>query len=201
MENVGSVSSYISDNLEFEKLKSFFLKNSTIQGGNLFKQMKNLEKLNIQACPNVQIDILDNIPIKLKKLYLEKNNFVNQDFEKIVTGILSKNKNILQNLELLSFAGNNLTRIEFQFLSPKIRFQSLKELNFKKNKITKFIFVPEIFPKIQFINCCKNHLNKSYLSTYKKLTSLESANGFLFQPKLCKKYYGELKLTNSISEF
>ena len=193
MENVGSVSNYISDDLEFVKLKSFFLKNSTIQGGNLFKQMKNLEKLNIQSCPSVQIDILDNIPIKLKKLYLEKNNFVNQDFESIVNGILSNNKNILQNLELLSFAGNNLTRIDFQFLSPKIKFQSLKELNFKKNKITKFIFVPDNFPEIKFINCCKNHLNRSYLSSNKNLTSLESGNGFLFEPKLCKKYYGDLK--------
>jgi hypothetical protein len=193
MENVGSVSNYISDDLEFVKLKSFFLKNSTIQGGNLFKQMKNLEKLNIQSCPSVQIDILDNIPIKLKKLYLEKNNFVNQDFENIVNGILSNNKNILQNLELLSFAGNNLTRIDFQFLSPKIKFQSLKELNFKKNKITKFIFVPDNFPEIKFINCCKNHLNRSYLSSNKNLTSLESGNGFLFEPKLCKKYYGDLK--------
>lgn len=193
MENVGSVSNYISDDLEFVKLKSFFLKNSTIQGGNLFKQMKNLEKLNIQSCPSVQIDILDNIPIKLKKLYLEKNNFVNQDFENIVNGILSNNKNILQNLELLSFAGNNFTRIDFQFLSPKIKFQSLKELNFKKNKITKFIFVPDNFPEIKFINCCKNHLNRSYLSSNKNLTSLESGNGFLFEPKLCKKYYGDLK--------
>ena len=193
MENVGSVGSYISDDLEFVKLKNFFLKNSIIQGGNLFKQMKNLEKLNIQSCPNVQIDILDNLPIKLKKLYLEKNNFVNQDFEKILTGILSQNKNILQNLELLSFAGNNLTKIEFQFLSPKIKFQSLKELNFKKNKITKFIFVPDNFPEVKFINCCKNHLNRSYLSSNDKLTCLESGNGFLFEPKLCKKYYQELK--------
>ena len=193
MENVGSVRNYISDDLEFVKLKSFFLKNSTIQGGNLFKQMKNLEKLNIQSCPSVQIDILDNIPTKLKKLYLEKNNFVNQDFVNIVSGILSQNKNILQNLELLSFAGNNLTKIDFQFLSPKVKFQSLKELNFKKNKITKFIFVPENFPEIKFINCCKNHLNRSYLSSIKNLTSLESANGFLFHPKLCKKYYGDLK--------
>lgn len=193
MENVGSVSSYISNDLEFIKLKSFFLKNSTIQNDNLFKQMKNLEKLNIQSCPSVQIDILDNIPTKLKKLYLEKNNFVNQDFENIVKGILSQNKSFLQNLELLSFAGNNLTKIDFQFLSPKIKFQSLKELNFKKNKITKFIFNPENFPEIKFINCCKNHLNKSYLSMNKKLTSLESGNCFLFEPKLCKQYYGDLK--------
>ena len=147
MENVGSVSSYISNDLEFIKLKSFFLKNSTIQNDNLFKQMKNLEKLNIQSCPSVQIDILDNIPTKLKKLYLEKNNFVNQDFENIVKGILSQNKSFLQNLELLSFAGNNLTKIDFQFLSPKIKFQSLKELNFKKNKNNTSVHMQRHFKK------------------------------------------------------
>ena len=72
-------------------------------------------------------------------------------------------------------------------------FNGIHQLNFQKNKIYKFIYNPENFPNLKFINCCKNNLNKSYLSDISKLGSLESGNGFLFEPELCKSYYGKLK--------
>ena len=193
MENVGNVTSYTGDKLEFVKLKKFHVENSTIQTGSLFKMMKNLEKLTIKSCPSIQIDLLEFLPPKIKKLILEKNNFVNFELENILKGILANNKNILQNLEYLSFAGNNLTRVDLSILPPKIQFITLSKMNFQKNKIYKFIYNPENFPNLKFINCCKNNLNKSYLSDMKNLGSLESGNGFLFEPELCVKYFNKLK--------
>lgn len=194
MENVGNVISYTGDKLEFFKLKKFYVQNATINSGSLFKMMKNLEKLTIKSCPSIQIDLLEYLPPKIKKLYLEKNNYVNYEFENILKGILSNNKNILENLEYLSFAGNNLTRIDLSMLSAKTIFKGLVRMDFHKNKIYKFIYNPDNFPNLKFINCCKNNLNKSYLSEMKKLGSLESGNGFLFEPDLCQKYYNKLKI-------
>ena len=191
MKNVGNVSTYIQEKYEFPKLKNFTVENSIIQKG--FKNMKSLEKLTIKSCLNFPIELIGTAPNQLKKLYLEKNNFVNHDFENIFKGILANNTNILEHLELLSFAGNNLTKTDLSIISSKIVFISLKELNFQKNKIYKFIYNPENFLDLKFINCCKNNLNKSYLSDIKHLGSLESANGFLFQPELSEKYYSNLK--------
>ena len=192
LENADNVSNYIEDKIEFTKLKKLYIINSAINNSNLFTTMKNIEKLKIKLCPNIKIELLECLPANIKRLYLEKNNYVNYEFEYILS-IFSSNKNILPNLEILSFAGNNLTRIDLSTLSSKIIFEGLVEMNFQKNKIYKFIYNPEKFPKLKFINCCKNNLNKSCLSDIKNLASLESGNGFLFEPELCEKYYNKLK--------
>ena len=191
--NAGNVSSYISDKLEFENLKSFYVENCIFERGSIFKKMNNLGKLTIKSCPNFQIDLLEYLPEKIKILNLEYNSFVNFDLENILKGILANNKNILENLEYLSFAGNNIARVDLSVLLPKISFNSLIEMNFKKNKIYKFIYNPENFPKLKFINLCKNNLNKSYLIDSKNIGSLESGNGFLLEPDLCQNYYDKLK--------
>lgn len=192
MENAGNTSNYL-DKLELLKLKNFYVENTSIQSSNIFKKMNSLEKLTLNSIPNIQIEILEYLPPKLKKLSLEKNNFVNYDLENILKGIFQHNKNILDNLEYLSFAGNNITRADLCVLSPKTVFNSLREINFCKNNIYKLILNPENFPKLRFINCCKNNLNRSYLTQIKYIGSLESENGFLFDPKLCKNYYSKLK--------
>lgn len=193
MENVGNISNYINDKLEFSKLKKLVLENSIMTNGNLFKKAKDLEKLTIKSFPNFQIELLDFLPEKLKELNLEKNNLVNFELETIFKGIFPNNKNILKNLEYLSFAGNNLTRVDLSILSTKTVYNGILTMNFRKNKIYKFIFNPDNFPSLMFIDLCKNNLNKSYLSDIKTLGSLESGNGFLFEPELCQKYYNKLK--------
>ena len=193
IENAGNISSYIGEKLEFNKLKKLYAENTLITNPSLFKKTKNLEKLIIKSHPNLQIELLEYLPEKIKELHLEKNNFVTFELENILKGILSNNKNILQNLEYLSFAGNNLTRVDLSFLSTKTIFNGLQSMNFQKNKIYKFIYNPENFPNLKFINCCKNNLNKSYLSDIKTLGSLETGNGFLFENELCQKYYNKLK--------
>jgi len=193
MENVGNISDYINDKLELIKLNKLYIKNATIQNENIFKNMQNLEKLTIISCPNTKFDIYGLFPSKLRKLYLEKNKYVDFDFDTIINYIFSRNKNILQNLESLSFSGNNLTKIDFSGLSPKTIFNELTYMNFNKNKIFKFIINPENFPKLKFINCCNNNLNKPYFTKIGQIQSLESGNWFLLEPKVCKEYYNKLK--------
>ena len=193
MENAGNLMTYLGDNLEFTNLKDLYLKNTAIVDGKIYKRIPNLEKLTIKSFPLLSFELLENLPQNLKELSLEKNNYINKDVETILKEILSQNNNILNNLEYLSFAGNNLTRIDLSILKQKMIFNGIHQLNFQKNKIYKFIYNPENFPNLKFINCCKNNLNKSYLSDISKLGSLESGNGFLFEPELCKSYYGKLK--------
>ena len=199
LKNVDNIPNYLEDQIEYTKLKKLYIINSTINYTNLFTTMKYLEKLTIKLCPKMQIDLLDSIPANIKRIYLEKNSYVNYEFEYILS-IFSNNKNILSNLEILSFAGNNLSRIDLSTLSSKIIFERLVEMNFKKNKIYKFIYNPDNFPNLKFINCCKNNLNKSCLSDIKNLASLESGNGFLLESELCEKYYNQLKSKLKINE-
>ena len=99
---------------------------------------------------------------------------------------------ILSTLEILSFAGNNLTKVDFSRLKSKVIYQKLKEMNFKKNKLYKFIYNPDNFPQLKFINLSKNNFNKTCFKG-SKILGMESGNGFLFEPDLCKSYYDDLK--------
>ena len=194
-KNAGDLNKVIDKTMKYPKLKNFSFENGKINDEDFtfVQQMPNLEKLSIKYVPNFQVEILiQNLPLKLKMLYLEKLNFVNDDF-KIILKKFNYNKDILANLEVFSLAGNNITKADFTILSSKIVYQSLVEINLKKNKLYKFLYNPENFPKLKFINCCKNNFNKSYFRDAGKIMSLESGNGFLFEPDLCRSYYDSLK--------
>ena len=194
-KNAGDLNKVIDKKMKYPKLKNFSFENGKINDEDFafVEQMPNLEKLSIRYVPNFQVEILiQNLPQKLKMLYLEKLNFVNDDFKSILKKF-NYNKDILANLEVFSLAGNNITKADFTILSSKIVYQSLVEINLKKNKLYKFLYNPENFPKLKFINCCKNNFNKSYFKDADKIMSLESGNGFLFEPDLCKSYYDSLK--------
>ena len=194
-KNAGDLNKVIDKTMKYPKLKNFSFENGKINDEDFtfVQQMPNLEKLSIKYVPNFQVEILiQNLPQKLKMLYLEKLNFVNDDF-KIILKKFNYNKDILANLEVFSLAGNNITKADFTILSSKIVYQSLVEINLKKNKLYKFLYNPENFPKLKFINCCKNNFNKSYFKDAGKIMSLESGNGFLFEPDLCRSYYDSLK--------
>ena len=193
-KNVGDFSKVIDKKLKFPKLKTFSFENGKIneEDFTLVEKMPNIEKLTIKLVPNFQTYVLEKLPPKIKMLYLEKLNLVNEDF-KILFKTFNYNKEILANLKVLSLAGNNITKADFALLPPKTIYQSLLEINLKKNKLYKFLFNPDNFPKMKLINLCKNNLNKSYLKEYGKIWGLESGNGFLFEPDLCKSYYDALK--------
>jgi hypothetical protein len=194
-KNAGDLSRVIDNKLKYPKLKNFSFENGKIseEDFTLVEKMPNLEKLSIKYVPNFQIYLLEKkLPPKIKMLYLEKLNFVNEDF-KILLKTFNYNKDILANLEVFSLAGNNITKADFTLLPQKTVYQSMLEINLKKNKLYKFLYNPENFPKLKFINCSKNNFNKSYFKDAGKIWSLESGNGFLFEPDLCKSYYESLK--------
>lgn len=88
--------------MKYPKLKNFSFENGKINDEDFtfVQQMPNLEKLSIKYVPNFQVEILiQNLPLKLKMLYLEKLNFVNDDF-KIILKKFNYNKDILANLEV-----------------------------------------------------------------------------------------------------
>ena len=195
MENV-SIPEYIYNSTNFENLTSFNVKNSKLPNEDFLQKMPELNELSIKSIPNLQIDYFQYLPLKIQKLYLEKNNFIDQDFRNIFNIFIATKDELLKNLQCVSFAGNNLTRIDLSSLSAsKKAFESLIELNFKKNKIYKIYINIENFPKLKFVNCCKNCLNRSYLNDLKNVIGLESVNGFLFDIDLCQQYYKNLKET------
>jgi hypothetical protein len=49
------------------------------------------------------------------------------------------------------------------------------------------------FRKLQYINCCYNYFNKSYLGEIPSILGLESANLYLLNNELFDKYYKQLK--------
>ena len=145
---------------------------------------------------SLEVYLLEKLPSSLKGLYLEKCNFVNSDFINLFKSF-NYNKNILNNLEVISLAGNNITRADFTVISTKSIYQSLEEINLRKNKLYKIIYNPDNFPKVKFINFSKNNLNRSYFREFGKILSLESANGFLFEQDLCENYYKNTEKNNS----
>ena len=202
-ENIEDLSKVINNNFLFKKLKRFYLKCAEKKlkkfqcniKDNLFQKMPNLEKLTIRQCLNININLITKLPEKLKKLYLEENQFIDKDFNYILDKVLLTNKNILQNLELLSFANNNLTKVDLSQIPQKCIFQSLIELNFSKNRLYKFIFNnnSKSFRKLKCINCCNNNFNKSFLNDYSKIIGLESGNLFMLDSELKDSYYSQLK--------
>ena len=194
LKNISDYGKIIDRKLKFEKLKNFHFENGKIkeEDTNFAESMPILEKFTIKYSPSLEVYLLEKLPSSLKGLYLEKCNFVNSDFINLFKSF-NYNKNILNNLEVISLAGNNITRADFTVISTKSIYQSLEEINLRKNKLYKIIYNPDNFPKVKFINCSKNNLNRSYFREFGKILSLESANGFLFEQDLCKNYYNNLK--------
>ena len=198
IKNIGELRNFWPEKGVFPKLKKFIMENGRLSDTYEFnKLMPDLEKFTIKSSMLVNIAILENMPRKIKQLYLEKCNFVNDDISGLFKYYI--NKDIVNNLEILSLAGNNITKIDLSGLATNVIYHNLLEMNFKKNKIYKFIYNPENFPKIKFINCSKNNFNKSYLKDIGKVFGLESGNGFLFEPDLCKSYYNGLKSKISVN--
>lgn len=108
---------------------------------------------------------------------------------------LIKSDSLRMNLELLSFSNNSLSKIDFDKLvySPKHKFASLKELDFHKNRITKFSISPDFFIELKCINCCYNKFSKSEFPSDSKILVLLSGNLFLTDIDRCKSYYKVLE--------
>ena len=193
VENLEDFDIVSSKTYKFSKLKKFYIKNVGNKQSFKFEKAPKLEKFRMKCCYKLNVSLLNKFPEKLKKLYLEKNNFHDKEFYYIIDNLILKNKAILNNLEILSFEKNNLSKIDLLYINTKYVFNSLTELNFKKNKICAFNFNKNNFKKLQYINCCYNYLNKSYLGEITSIIGLESANLYLLNNELFDKYYKRLK--------
>ena len=193
VENLKNYDKISKKRFKLQKLKKFSIKNVGSTNNLTFEQMPNLEKFKMKFCRKINVSLLNPLPEHLRKIYLEKNNFIDKDFYNILDNILLPNKTLLKNLEILSFAKNNLSKIDLTYINTKYVFCSLRELNFSKNKIYIFRFNKNNFDKLDYINCCFNNLNKSYLGDIPSILGLESVNLFLLNNTLFDKYYSQLK--------
>ena len=196
LNDIPEIDNYFKNDLQYQNLKSFSIKNSSFSNKQFFKKFPNIEKLDINLCVNLDLKVLENLTLNnITELYLNKNGFINSDFNKIFSDYLIKNDSIKRNLQILSFKDNNLSKVDFNqmIFTSKQTFHSLKELDLQKNKIYKFSMNPEFFPSLKVINVCYNNFTSSCFNEYKDILVLLSGNVFLMDNVLCANYYSELE--------
>ena len=201
MKNINEADGYFIKSTSFTKLRGLLLENVTLKNNNVLYLFPYLSKLRIKNCQSLEINIFKNMSTNLRKLYFTRNGFVNYEFKKIVQDYLLKSQSIRDNLEVLSFANNNIAKVDFtQIISNNNElFRALKEIDFRKNKLTKFIFTKTIFPSINFINLCDNNFNKENFNKdeFNNIIILQSGNSYLMDKKFREEYYK--RLNNMIS--
>lgn len=196
LSDIPEIDNYFKNDLQYQNLKSFSIKNSSFSNKQFFTKFPNIEKLDINLCVNLDLKALENLTLNnITELYLNKNGFINSDFNKIFSDYLIKNDSIKRNLQILSFKDNNLSKVDFNqmIFASKQTFHSLKELDLQKNKIYKFSMNPEFFPSLKVINVCYNNFTSSCFNEYKDILVLLSGNVFLMDNVLCANYYSELE--------
>ena len=191
--------------VKYDNLKKLKLKNSYILNNEIFNQFSSLNKLSIKYCPNLDTYIFHNINLlNLKQLILDKNGFVNEDFDNLIVNFLLKSQDLLNNLEILSFAYNNISNIDFNhYLSTsKNVFNSLNTLVLRNNEIYRIFLDINYFPELKLLDVCNNNLTSNYFNelgnTNNNIIILQSGNFFLMDDFLCEQYYNNLqnKLSN-----
>ena len=199
MRNVFYIDKYFEPDVVYNKIK--FLKFDNVTFANqdekqkeFLKNMPSLEKLMINSSNNFDISLLKDLSKSLIKLSLTKNGFVDFEFKNIMENYLVKSEHIRKNLQYLSFSDNYLSNINLNQIVylPKHSFLSLKELDFKNNKIFQFMIDPNYFPDLKCINCCYNYLTKNSFEQYEKILTLLSGNIFLSQKQSAENYFTNL---------
>ena len=194
MKNINEADGYFIKCTSFSKLKKLLLDNVTLKNNNFLYLFPYLSKLRIKACHSLDINIFKYMSTNLRKLYLTKNGFVNYEFKKIIKEYLIPSQSIRDNLEVLSFANNNIGKIDFtEIISKNVEiFRALKEMDFRKNKLTRFEYNKANFPSLNFINLCNNYINRDDLENYNNLIVLQSGNSYLMDEKFRNDYYNNL---------
>ena len=199
MKNVPVVDDFLGK-LKYDKLEKLQLKNSYILNNDLFNQFSSLNKLSVKYCPSMDTFIFNDINISnLKELILDKNGFVNEDLDNLLTNFILKSQDILNNLEIFSLAYNDISNIDFNhYLSvPKNVFNSLNTLVLRNNEIYKINIDINLFPKLKLLDCSNNNLACNYFTELENnnnnIIILQSGNLFLMDEVLCENHYSNLK--------
>ena len=204
IHRVRNADAYFNLVKDFNKLNYLKFNNTTFSDErnklSMFKKCPKLKKLILNGAYNFDIKMLQFLSQNITKLILSNNNFVNYDFQNIMSEYLVKSDAIRRNLISLSFSNNSISIVDLESVvhNPKQSFYSLKELDFHKNKITKFNINLEYFNELKIINCCYNKFSRPYFDSYKNILTLLSGNLFLTEINYCKNYYDDIgqKLNN-----
>ena len=203
MKNVPVIEDFLGKS-KYDKLEKLYLKNSNITDNKIFNQFSSLTKLSIKYCPDLDTSIFNDINLlNLKYLILEKNGFIDQDLDNLISNFILKSPDLINNLEILSFAYNNLSNIDFNhyLTTPKHVFNSLNSLILNHNEIYKITIDKYYFPELKLLDCSNNNLNSYYFSDLQNddILILQSGNFFLMDDSLCQIYYSNIrnKLANT----
>ena len=203
MKNVPVIEDFLGKS-KYDKLEKLNLKNSNITDNKIFNQFSSLTKLSIKYCPDLDTSIFNDINLlNLKYLILEKNGFIDQDLDNLISNFILKSPDLIDNLEILSFAYNNLSNIDFNhyLTTPKHVFNSLNSLILNHNEIYKITIDKYYFPELKLLDCSNNNLNSYYFSDLQNddILILQSGNFFLMDDSLCQIYYSNIrnKLANT----
>ena len=203
MKNVPVIEDFLGKS-KYDKLEKLNLKNSNITDNKIFNQFSSLTKLSIKYCPDLDTSIFNDINLlNLKYLILEKNGFIDQDLDNLISNFILKSPDLIDNLEILSFAYNNLSNIDFNhyLTSPKHVFNSLNSLILNHNELYKITIDKYYFPELKLLDCSNNNLNSYYFSDLQNddILILQSGNFFLMDDSLCQIYYSNIrnKLANT----
>ena len=204
--NVDDYEKYLPENSIFNELQTLIIKN--VKKISLKDTQKKLcerfPALIKLSCINCKIDGFDkiiNFPKNLKKLSFERCSLINNDFNSIFQSLVLSDS-IRNNLEYISFAQNNITKVDLnQFIfQQKHTFYEIRELNFRKNNIFKFSIAPEFFPELRIINCSFNNFSRPVLNQLnEKILVFLNNNIYLSDNNLRNDYFN--KLNNQISKF
>ena len=203
MKNVPVIEDFLGKS-KYDKLEKLNLKNSNITDNKIFNQFSSLTKLSIKYCPDLDTSIFNDINLlNLKYLILEKNGFIDQDLDNLISNFILKSPDLIDNLEILSFAYNNLSNVDFNhyLTTPKHVFNSLNSLILNHNEIYKITIDKYYFPELKLLDCSNNNLNSYYFSDLQNddILILQSGNFFLMDDSLCQIYYSNIrnKLANT----
>ena len=203
MKNVPVIEDFLGKS-KYDKLEKLNLKNSNITDNKIFNQFSSLTKLSIKYCPDLDTSIFNDINLlNLKYLILEKNGFIDQDLDNLISNFILKSPDLIDNLEILSFAYNNLSNVDFNhyLTTPKHVFNSLNSLILNHNELYKITIDKYYFPELKLLDCSNNNLNSYYFSDLQNddILILQSGNFFLMDDSLCQIYYSNIrnKLANT----
>lgn len=201
VENITGLSEYLQNqdfSYNYSNMEKLLVYHSYILPNpkkSFFSSFPNLSFVKLSSCNNIDINVMQDLPKNLKELYLTKNGFVNMDFNVIIEEIM-KNDAIRERLEILSFAGNAITTVDFNSLitSQRNNFSNLKFLDLHSNRIYTILGInSENFPDLKSLDISYNSLNKNHFANEKKILVFQSGNVYLTNDTLAKKYFNDLK--------
>lgn len=191
--NIEKVDDYFKD-LKFTKLTTLKFEKCIIPKVDLQETLPQCTKLSFKLSTSFDFAFLSNFShLRLQKIIFEKNNLITSEFNKILNAIVQSSE-ITRNLTYLSFARNYITSVDLT--QPyTLKLPELKEIDFRKNKIFKFLINPEACPKLKIINLSNNNLSKPIMSLGKKSKTIVLVNNnlYLTNKTICQKYYETLK--------